>query len=89
MEPYPFRRLVLPLASPLVAPRCGGLVDRTDLLDERAWVVRPAPVLGPRAEVLLPEAFNCCRDRQLYPRSSRNNGSAPIVLYLRHPHIGG
>ena len=35
-----------PHASPLVAPRCGGLVDRTNLLDERAWVVRPAPVLG-------------------------------------------
>ena len=41
-RPHP----LLPLASPLVAPRCGGLVDRTDLLDERAWVVRLAPVLG-------------------------------------------
>ena len=31
-------------ASQLVAPRCGGFVDWTDLLDGRAWVVRPAPV---------------------------------------------
>jgi hypothetical protein len=36
----------LPLASPLVAPRCGGPVDRTDFFDGRARVVRPTPVLG-------------------------------------------
>ena len=34
------------LSSPLVAPRCGGLVNRTDLFDGRAWVMRHTPVLG-------------------------------------------